>query len=632
MNNDENKDYVEEETNLEKVNFEERELEENEIVNEKTEKRLVFQADWPSIILRLAIILFFCFIFIFVITKYRKYREEVDLKKNMETVRVSAYNYFKKAENRPSEVSEEVVLPLTEMIDDKILVNIKALKEDDCDNDDSYVSLLKQTEEKYDLDVHLNCKKGSNTNTYAVRYDDGNTTSSSTNENTDSIEEWENSDSSEKNNATQVLYEQKRKVKEKDTYVCPDGYKLVGHKCYGEIAVLSVEAILNDTSSNNSIAADYVNEQITYENEEPKIISQSQVSCQQGTLVSGKCKVTVSPSDNYQEIYTCPNGGTLSGDKCVTTINPTRISAKYKCFSGTLVGNKCAITKSSKKGCSTGKYDSQKKMCYTTYEAGVTYGDWEFAYFVSFSKKNPPTNSNTALYVKYEELANGTVKYKKFKRNKVSYHCQGNDIYQNGKCRHYLVNDEKYTCSQGYTLTSSKECTKTVSAKQIARAKLSCPSGYKLSNNKCVLTKNAQKQKILKNTCPDGYTYSANTCVKYENPVNKENSKSYVCPEGYDLMKKNNKMYCTKKNVIKGYYYCSDQSYTLVGDRCVKTVANQSYSCPKGYTLSGSMCYKYTNEDVTKATLVRGTTSEEYTWSEEKKLEGWIWTGKTKES
>ena len=37
MNNDENKDYVEEETNLEKVNFEERELEENEVVNEKTE-------------------------------------------------------------------------------------------------------------------------------------------------------------------------------------------------------------------------------------------------------------------------------------------------------------------------------------------------------------------------------------------------------------------------------------------------------------------------------------------------------------------------------------------------------------------------------------------------------------------
>ncbi len=615
MNNEENKEYMDVENELE-------EIEKNEEIDEKTEKRLVFQADWPSIILRLAIILFICFVIIFIVTKIRKYREESDLKTNMETVRVSAYNYFKKEENRPSEITEEVVVPLTEMIDEKIIVNTKALKEDECDNDDSYVSMLKMSEEKYDLDVHLNCKKGEEANTYVVNY--GKSGFNSENKNEDS--------SSTSDNMAKVLYEQKRKVKEEDTYVCPDGYTLVNHKCYSNTTVLSVEAIPKETSSKREIAADYVHEQIFYENQEPKIVSKSQVSCQNGKLENGKCKVTKAPSNTYQEIYSCPNGGTLNGDKCVTSATPTTVEAQYKCSSGTLVNDKCLITKSSKETCKTGKYDSIKKMCYTTYEATTTYSEWEFAYYVTFSKKTPPTNSNTALYVRYEELENGTVKYKKFKRNKISNNCNSNDVYQNGKCRHYNSNDKKYTCPDGYTLTSSNECTKQVAAKLVSRAKLSCPSGYKLYGNRCLLIKDAKSQKVTKKTCPTGYTLTSNICVKYENSIIKENEKSYTCPSGYELMNKNNKMYCTKKNVIKGYYYCSDDSYTLNGNKCVKNDDTQSYSCPKGYSLSGSMCYKHTKEEVTKATLIRGATNEEYTWSEEKKLDGWIWTGQTKEA
>ena len=58
-----------------------------------------------------------------------------------------------------------------------------------------------------------------------------------------------------------------------------------------------------------------------------------------------------------------------------------------------------------------------------------------------------------------------------------------------------------------------------------------------------------------------------------------------------------------------------------------------SYSCPSGYDLSGNQCIKTNVTDRILATENEyPTSSEETIWSKEKELEGWTWTGNTKEA
>lgn len=59
-------------------------------------------------------------------------------------------------------------------------------------------------------------------------------------------------------------------------------------------------------------------------------------------LSGNKCISTITKQGTYKTRYTCPNGGSLSGTRCIQNESTT---IKYTCNNGTLSGNKCVQTK-----------------------------------------------------------------------------------------------------------------------------------------------------------------------------------------------------------------------------------------------------------------------------------------------
>ena len=77
--------------------------------------------------------------------------------------------------------------------------------------------------------------------------------------------------------------------------------------------------------------------------------------------------------------------------------------------------------------------------------------------------------------------------------------------------------------------------------------------------------------------------------------------------------------------------YTCPTGYVVSGDKCYKK--NESvivgYTCPASYTLNGKKCDKTTSSTISKnpTKTYKDVTTVEYTWSEKKKLDGWVRTG-----
>ena len=87
--------------------------------------------------------------------------------------------------------------------------------------------------------------------------------------------------------------------------------------------------------------------------------------------------------------------------------------------------------------------------------------------------------------------------------------------------------------------------------------------------------------------CPEGYVKENNICYKYETGETIPATPLYFD----DIVTKTD----AKKNTTGGFIKKAD---------VIKTVDKTEYVCPEGYTLNGSICYKYTN-----VTVVPGTTT-----------------------
>ena len=82
------------------------------------------------------------------------------------------------------------------------------------------------------------------------------------------------------------------------------------------------------------------------------------------------------------------------------------------------------------------------------------------------------------------------------------------------------------------------------------------------------------------------------------------------------------------------YYYCANKNAILNGTRCIIPAKTRSvkYTCPKGYKLSGETCYKETRKENILAEVNDPNVEQTETiWSKEKDVEGWTFTGNTKE-
>ena len=114
----------------------------------------------------------------------------------------------------------------------------------------------------------------------------------------------------------------------------------------------------------------------------------------------------------------------------------------------------------------------------------------------------------------------------------------------------------------------------------------SCPSDYSASGGVCKKTTTAVA------TCSSGYTLNVSTdrCEKLLAV-----SFTYSCPSGYSRSGST----CNKL-VTKSYTYSCPSGYSRSGSTCSQLVTkNFTYSCPSGYSRSGSTCSKLVTKSFT---------------------------------
>ncbi len=605
----------------------ENEVETKEVIKE--ESKVSIHPDWVSIAIKLLILIGFIFLLIFAITNIKKSGENKTLNKNIELMRSSAYTYFKEEENRPVEENEEIDISLGDMIASDMIEELKLSKKVICDKEASYIAVTKVSDVKYNLDVNLTCGKKSKTENYILNYNSLKNKASSNNKETEKV-----SNTVSPSEGETTMYEQRRTIQAEARYECPDGFTLVGTRCYSNVAVLKASAVpIYNIKPTKNVAASYHREEIDYEYVEPiKNNGKLVLKCPSGyNLVNNICQKITNPYPKNVILYSCPDGFNLVGNKCVKT-EPLNITKDvYRCSSGTLTSdNRCQIVTKANVSCKSGIYDGSKKMCYTIASATPNYSEWKYKGIVD-SKKEKKSNDK----VRFDYLGlltNGKYRYEKYTRTIVSYTCSNGVYIGNGNCRNYQESYLQYSCKNG-TL-NGKNCITYKNALKVSSGSSSCSSGFVKQGNNCVKTINPTRTNKRTYYCKSGSTVTKdNKCMTTTNPTKTVGKDSYSCPNGYEKIGSGSSTKCRKKLVTPGYYYCHDDDAVLDNDRCITASVStfKGYKCPSGYELAGNYCYKYTNTETIKATKIAGNIiNEEVIWSASKKLDGWTYTGNSK--
>lgn len=588
-------------------------------------KILRFKPDFVSILIKFGIFLFIAFIIIFAVTKIRLGSDRKSFADNMEKMKEVSYTYFKAEKNRPSLVLDEIDITLDDMVKGSLIKELKDKKGNVCSRDYSYVSMTKKSSEDYEMTVYLSCAGEAQTATYNITYPS------------------DNNDDQKDNKTT--YYELQRTVTNDETYSCPDGYVLKGTYCEKATETIAATPVYKVTPEKNTKAS-YKSSRSEYEYTDPIItIKENVLTCSNGyTLENGKCIKETSVKYKTSYTYSCPNGGTPSNGRCLFTTNTDYKDTKAYCSKGRLInGDECYVTKDYSFKCLTGKKDSTKHSCYTTYAAKTELSDWLFDSKIKYSKSTNVDRLETEKiryeFDYYDENSRKNV-YKKYIRKNVKI-CDDDDILSGSTCKHY---DDSYIekyCTGDYELTSDKkECytIKDASYRDI-KGSYTCPTGYRKTgtgdNASCYKYENATKTGNQTAYCSYGYELTKdNRCLKTESAILIDEENTYSCPEGYLKKGKGENTQCYRKTTTEAYYYCTNSKATLSGDRCIvpSVTTFVSYRCPSGYKKSGNQCVKSSSsKERIKATKKEATSTTEKIWSKEKEMDGWTWTGNTKE-
>ncbi len=584
-----------------------------------TNKVMSFKADWTGIFIKFAIFLLIAFFIIFAVTKIKNLTGS-SFAKNLNKMKEVATKYFDEENNRPSSLDEEISLRLEDMINSNMISELKD-KGSVCSKEYSYASLTKKENEKYNLEIYLTCGGKSEKVNYDLNYNE------------------EPKDETEKT----TLYELQRTVK-KDKYTCPEGYLVAGKYCVGEKTTETIAATVkyNVTPERNTPAI-HKSSTYSYEKIYPEVTTTlNSYTCPEGYIKNGdKCEKYLEAQVKNVKSYTCPSGSVLSGSLCVYTATPTKSDNSVYCKTGTLVnGNSCYVAKNAYVKCSTGSYDRNNNTCYTTYVATKNLSDWLFDSQVTYKASVTLKNTTTTKYEKVGTDNNGYNIYKKYIK-KYMANCNDGDELVGNSCHHYDSSLEQKSCATGYTLNKDKtECYKLTKAiNKNTATKYTCPNGYKKKTVdgevSCIRYVAATKQTIKKYTCTKGYELTSdNECVKTTEATKVDEETSYSCPEGYTKKGTGDKTRCYKKVSTADYYYCANKNATLSGTRCIipAKIRSIKYTCPSGYKLSGTTCYKETRKESILAEVNDPNVEQTETiWSKEKDIEGWTFTGNTKE-
>ncbi len=592
----------------------------------EVKERKAFKADWASIAVKLLILFFFLFLLIYVVTKINKGKMEKKYTTNLESIRTAAYTYFKDEANRPEKESEEIVLTVEDMIDANLLQPLSISRKITCDSSESYATITKKTDTSYNLNVNLKCGEETKNGSYSLNYK----SLKKDKEQEEVTKEKETTTEKEQNNETTsgTLYQLKRTIVDTSSYKCPDGFSLIGKKCYSNVELMKVNAtVIYQTIPGKNTKATYHQGQTLYDEKTPTLNTQkTTITCPSGYAKENQtCVKKTNALTKIKTNYYCPENYSLQDNKCVSIKTVSAASATYNCSQGTLINNTCQIKETPKITCTKGVYDANKKMCYTTVNASKSYSSWQKV--GNIKSKSKKTNTTTARYT-YKGKKNGYYIYSKETRKVQGYYCK-TGIYDNKKCKIYNNSYLKKYCTNGTLDTNSNTCISYTNATLKQASTKTCPSTYTKNGNACIKKINATAKKTTEYYCPSTYTLVGNICKKTASPIINKGQTTITCPNGYE--KVNNT--CRKKIQTQGYYTCEDENATLQNDRCITKSQTifKKYKCPSGYELSGNVCYKYTDSQTINATEIKGKViSEETIWSATKTLEGWTFTGKTK--
>ncbi len=588
-------------------------------------KVIRFKPDFVSILIKFGIFLFIAFIIIFAVTKIRLGSDRKSFADNMEKMKEVSYTYFKAEKNRPSLVLDEVDITLDDMVKGSLIKELKDKKGNVCSRDYSYVSMTKKSSEDYEMTVYLSCAGEAQTATYNITYPS------------------DNNDDQKDNKTT--YYELQRTVTNDETYSCPDGYILKGTYCEKATETIAATPVYKVTPEKNTKAS-YKSSRSEYEYTDPIItIKENVLKCSNGyTLENGKCIKETNVKYKTRYTYSCPDGGTPSNSRCLFTTNTDYKDTKAYCSKGRLINeDECFVTKDYSFKCLTGKKDSTKHSCYTTYAAKTTLSDWLFDGKVKYSESiNIDRFENEKVHYEYDyydKKSNKNV-YKKYIRKNIKV-CDDDDILSGSTCKHY---DDSYIskyCTGDYELTSDSKACYTIKEANYKNIKGSytCPIGYRKTgtgeNARCSKYEKATKTGNQTAYCSYGYELTKdNRCLKMKSAILVDEENAYSCPEGYLKKGKGENTQCYRKTATEAYYYCTNSKATLNGDRCIVPSVTKviSFRCPSGYKKSGNQCVKSSNsKDRIKATKKEATSTTEKIWSKEKEMDGWTWTGNTKE-
>lgn len=603
--------------------------------NEKKFKGFNVDFNWQSALKKFGILCVAVFAIIFVSAKIGQGSEKKVLEKNLETLKTGAYQYFKENE-KPTEVSDEINVTLQELIDSKVITELKDKKGNTCDTDTTNVTLTKKTSTKYDLVAHLECDQKEEVKEFSLTYA-GNSS---------------NSSKDEKN----VYYRLQKEVSvDNFTYTCPDGYTLNGKYCYSKSVTLSATPIAKyKTTPAKTEKASYKKPSDEYEYVE--VIKETlpvSYSCsdKNATLVGDKCIITKDADYKEDTTYSCTEG-VLEGSKCVLTKKAEMKDYKYTCPSGEKFGeDQCELKRSYKASydCPDDYPNKDGKKCYYSEKAEKDWGDWKYSSKSIFSSEKDDTDYKKYDLVDSYEGTNGKTKYvyKVYTRAK-EYICDDDeDVKLKGsRCYFYTDAYEEKKCESGYELNKDEtKCIKIVDAKKVKAPKTyTCEKPYNKvgsgEDSKCVLKVDANKNTAKQPVCPTGYEAKATSpnvysCVKTTEAKKLENQVNYVCPTGYEKKGSGEDTKCFKKTQTEGYYYCKNTEATLKDNECITEAKTEltGYKCPSGYDYNGTTCLKVTGADKVSATKTNDPKIEfTYKWSSKKSESGWTWTGETKDA
>ena len=410
----------------------------------------------------------------------------------------------------PQKQGDTVKLTLKELLDKHLIV--APLDEDGnvCDTEKSYITMTKDKDE-YVLKVNLKCKTEEDyILTYLGCYDycQGAVC---------------------ENKTTQTTTKQETKPSTPTNLSYQYEYKL-----NGKWSNWSSWSEWSTTKVTSSTSKEVETKTVTQEDKVTTVDATKTTTykCPEGYTLSGnKCIKSTEEivTATVKKTYTCPEGYTYNGGTCkkgyIKTVDATK-TVTYSCPSGyVLNGNVCYKS-------TTSTIDATKVIKYTCPE-GYTISGTSCVRTVRTITRQTFTSARSGSEYKLVSVDTRSActgcAY-------ITYYTY--DVTKTTTESKAATSQTSYSCQSGYTLAGTKcvKATETTTPASTTTSNYSCPSGYTLSGSKCKKTViyTVSPDTNISYSCIEGYNLVEGVCVKGSvKTIDAEEKITYSCSSDY---------------------------------------------------------------------------------------------------